>query len=98
MAWLFASGLAVDIVLLVIAGEALWLRLARRWGGYAIMCRLMPGVLMLLALRAALTGQSWLWIAVPLTASFPFHLADLASGPGRPSKKRASPLPDPPQI
>ena len=32
---------------------------------------------MLLALRSALTGASWPWIAAPLAASFPFHIADL---------------------
>lgn len=87
LAWLFASGIAADVVLVVIALEALWLRLGRRWQIVAIMCRLMPGLLMMLALRAALTGQGWVWIALPLTLSFPFHLADLRFGPGRRTKK-----------
>ena len=39
--------------------------------------RLLPGALMLLALRAALTGMAWPWIALALMASFPAHLADL---------------------
>jgi hypothetical protein len=34
--------------------------------------------MMLLALRAALTGLAWPWIALALAASFPAHLADLA--------------------
>ena len=34
-------------------------------------------VLMMLALRAALTGAAWQWIALPLVLSFPLHLADL---------------------
>ncbi|OYW23602.1 MULTISPECIES: hypothetical protein [unclassified Sphingomonas] len=87
LAWLFASGVAADVVLIVIALEAVWLRLRRRWLVIAIMCRLMPGLLMMLALRAALTGQGWVWIALPLTLSFPFHLADLRFGPGRRTKK-----------
>ncbi|WP_374142720.1 hypothetical protein [Sphingomonas sp.] len=87
MAALFANGLAADIILVVIAGEAIWLRLRRRWLLLAILCRLMPGILMMVALRAALTGQSWQWIALPLTLSFPFHLADLHFGPGRRAKK-----------
>ncbi len=87
MAGLFASGLAADIILVVIAGEAIWLRLWRRWHIVAILCRLMPGLLMMVALRAALTGQGWVWIAVPLTLSFPFHLADLRFGPGMRAKK-----------
>lgn len=82
MSGLFASGLAADIILVVIAGEAIWLRLWRRWTIVAILCRLMPGALMMVALRAVLTGQSWVWIAVPLTLSFPFHMADLRFGPG----------------
>ena len=90
MGWLFSTGLAVDIVLLVIAIEALWLRLRRRWPPMALLCRLMPGVMMLLALRAALNGLDWVWIAVPLAASFPFHLADLRFGEGWRTQKGAS--------
>ena len=36
-----------------------------------------PGVFLLLALRMALTGAGWAWIAVFLAASFPFHIADI---------------------
>ncbi|MBV8971892.1 MAG: hypothetical protein JO290_06325 [Sphingomonadaceae bacterium] len=37
----------------------------------------LPGVLILLALRAALTGAGWSVVAAWLAASFPAHLADL---------------------
>ena len=37
-----------------------------------------PGACLILALRAALTGSNWIWIAAPLAVSLPFHLADLA--------------------
>ena len=77
----FASGHAVDVVLLVIAMEfaVMSLRSAReRGGGLDRVLALMPGVCMLLALRASLTGAPWPWIAAALAASFPFHLADLA--------------------
>jgi hypothetical protein len=47
------------------------------WGGRAAALRLLPGALMLLALRAALLGLCWPWIALALAASFPAHLADL---------------------
>lgn len=87
MPGLFASGIAADIILVVIAVEALWLRLRERWLLIAIICRVMPGAMMMLALRAALTGQGWMWIAVPLTLSFPFHLVDLRFGPGLRAKK-----------
>ena len=73
---LFASGHAVDIVLLVIALELAWL-LRSGWGVGDALLRLGPGVLLLLALRAALTGLDWRWIALPLLLSFPVHLADL---------------------
>ncbi|MES2754878.1 MAG: hypothetical protein V4659_09460 [Pseudomonadota bacterium] len=78
MAWLFASGHAVDIVLAVIAAELVWLTARRRWRVGDALLRLGPGALMLLALRASLTGSDWPWIALPLALSFPVHLADLA--------------------
>ncbi|MBA3811885.1 MAG: hypothetical protein H0X27_09670 [Caulobacteraceae bacterium] len=38
---------------------------------------LAPGVCLLLALRATLTGAGWPWIAAFLAASFPVHILDL---------------------
>lgn len=76
--WLFAQGHAVDVILLVMAGELAWLWRVSRWTASAATLRLLPGALMLLALRAALTGMTWPWIAVALLLSFPAHLADLA--------------------
>ena len=73
----FASGHAVDLVLLVIAVEFVFLSLRRRGPMVDRLLALLPGVFMLLALRAALTGAAWPWIAAPLAASFPFHIADL---------------------
>ncbi|MDX2276553.1 MAG: hypothetical protein NW206_13970 [Hyphomonadaceae bacterium] len=75
------SGRAVDLVLLVIVAEFALLT----WFGRGQPRRtaidwffaLMPGALLLLALRAALTGSDWPWIAVLIAASFPFHLIDL---------------------
>ena len=63
-------------MLLVIAVELVWL-IRKGWGVGEALLRLGPGVLMLLALRAALTGLDWRWIALPLLLSFPVHLADL---------------------
>lgn len=83
MYWLFASGIAVDIVLVVMACEAAWLVLGRGWRGADMLLRLAPGALMMLALRAALTGAAWPWIALPLAVSFPIHLADLRQRPRR---------------
>ena len=78
MTWLFASGHAIDIVLAVIAVEALWLITRARWRVHRALLCLVPGALMLLALRAALTGLDWRWIAALLLLSFPVNLADLA--------------------
>lgn len=83
MTWLFAQGHAVDLVLLVMAGELVWLVRTRRWPTPDAVLRLLPGALMLLALRAALTGMVWPWIAAALALSFPAHLADLRRRPTR---------------
>ncbi|MDP2131585.1 MAG: hypothetical protein U0975_04345 [Erythrobacter sp.] len=77
MEWLFASGHAADLILGVLAIEALWLRRARGWGWGAILALLGPAALMILGLRAALTGAQWWWIALPLGLSLPLHLIDL---------------------
>lgn len=75
----FASGFAADLVLAVLAVEALWLIAVARWPvGKMLLC-LLPGALMMLALRAALTGAGWPWVALALAASFPVHLADVWS-------------------
>lgn len=83
-AWLFASGHAVDIVLAVLAVELVWLVTRGKWRVADALLRLGPGAMMLVAVRAALTGQDWPWIALALLASFPLHIADLAKGRSRP--------------
>ena len=76
MSWLFGSGHAVDVVLVVIAAEFIWL-VARGSKVTASALLLLPAVFILLALRGALTGSSWFWIALPLAVSLPFHLLDV---------------------
>ena len=72
----FASGRAVDVVLAVLAVEAIWLRW--RGNGWAdIVPALLPAVLMMVALRAALTGMAWPFVSLPLALAFPVHLYDL---------------------
>jgi len=83
MIWLFTSGHAVDIVLLVLGIELGWLVTKGGWGLADAFARLGPGALMMLALRAALTGLDWRWIALPLLVSFPVHLVDIARSTGR---------------
>ncbi len=70
----FASGHAVDVVLAVLAVEAGWL-----WsrGRRDIIAALVPGALILIGLRAALTGAEWPVVALWLALSFPAHLFDL---------------------
>jgi hypothetical protein len=77
--FLFERGHAADLILVVLAAEALWLRAARGWGWGAIAGLLGPAALIVLGLRAALTGGAWWWIALPLAASLPLHLMDLRS-------------------
>lgn len=76
MTELFASGHAVDVVLAVLALEAFWLKF-RGVGWRDIMSTLLAAVLMMIALRSALTGQAWPMIAIPLALSFPAHIYDL---------------------
>lgn len=61
----------------VLALEALWL-VARGRPVADIALALLPAALILLGLRAALTGAAWPWIALPLAAAWPVHMADLA--------------------
>ena len=79
----FTSGHAVDLVLIVILAEFVYLSTRRRrFSSRApVIDRVLafaPGVCLLLAVRAALTGAGWVWVALALAASFPFHLADLS--------------------
>jgi hypothetical protein len=72
----FASGRAVDVVLLVLLVEGVWLSArGQRWAD--IIPALLPAVLMMLALRAALTGMAWPFVSLPLALAFPVHLLDL---------------------
>ncbi len=78
MSGLFASGHAADIILAVMLAEALWLVGRRGWPVTDAVTLMLPGALMIVALRAALLGLEWPWIALPLILSLPVHLTDLA--------------------
>ncbi|WP_448585249.1 hypothetical protein [Thermaurantiacus sp.] len=79
------SGRAVDVVLAVLALEALAvLVLAPRRRG-ALLLALLPGALLLLALKAALAGWGWEAIALGLALALPAHLADLRGRLAAPS-------------
>ena len=73
---LFSSGHAADIVLAVLAAEALWLK-SRGWSWGALAGLLGPAALIVLGLRAALVGAPWYWVSLPVALAFPLHLLDL---------------------
>ncbi len=72
----FTSGHAVDLVLAFMAVEAVVLVMMKR-RALTVVLTILPGAVMILALRAALTGAGWQWVAIWLTVSLPLHLADL---------------------
>ena len=72
----FASGHAVDIVLAVILVEVAVL-ITRGREPIAVIVAVLPGAMILLAVRAALTGAGWPFVALALVLSFPLHMLDL---------------------
>ena len=88
MAEWFASGRAIDLILLALALEGaflLWLGRRRGLALAAWMPALAAGAALLLALRLALAAAAWPWIAAVLLLSLLAHLFDLARRlePGR---------------
>jgi hypothetical protein len=83
MGELFTSGRILDGILVLVALETLLLWLLRRRFGRGpdfadIAPTLTAGALLLLALRAAVGGLWWGWIAAPLTLALVAHIIDLA--------------------
>nr|WP_298929779.1 hypothetical protein [uncultured Erythrobacter sp.] len=76
MSWFFQSGHAADLILAVLACEAVWLK-TRGWRWSAVAGFLGPAALIVLGLRAALVGAPWYFVAMPLALSLPLHLYDL---------------------
>jgi hypothetical protein len=81
---LVTSGRAIDVILAVVALEAALLlanryRVGRRTrlAPLDVLGQLLAGVLLLLAVRSALTGADYRLTAVLLLASLPAHLFDL---------------------
>lgn len=76
------SGLAIDLVLVVVALEvavlAAWPRLRGSMTLMDVAGLVAPGVMLMLALRSALTDAPYTMTAVFLTAAFAFHLWDVA--------------------
>ncbi len=79
----FRSGRVAELILALLALEfaALAAWRAVTGGGpapRALLPFLLAGACFALALRAALTGQGWAWVAAPLGAAFLAHVWDLA--------------------
>ena len=82
MQQLVVSGRIVDLILLLVAVEVVVLGCirARRGSGIewrALLPNLLAGAALLLALRAAITGAAWPWIALWLAVAGLAHVADL---------------------
>ena len=79
---MFRSGRMADIVIAVMVLEALGFAFAararpRHWSLGVMLAGLLPGVFLVLALRAALVQASSLWIALALSAALVSHLLDV---------------------
>jgi len=79
---LFTSGRIVDIALALMALEmaGLWVVSRARNGVFpfsALAWNVAAGASLLLALRAALTGAGWPWLALFLTAALVAHIGDV---------------------
>jgi hypothetical protein len=80
---LFSSGRIIDLILALVAVEAIVLLAYRLLTGRGIpaaglLVNLFAGVFLLLALRSALLNLDWIWTAGWLAAALVAHLADLA--------------------
>jgi hypothetical protein len=94
------TGTAVDVILAVVGIEAILLLAVHLVTGRGlapldVLGQLMAGVMLLAALRCALTGADGRWTLGFLAASFPAHVFDLVRRWRRPDKPppRAAALP-----
>ncbi|HSO81002.1 hypothetical protein [Thiocapsa sp.] len=83
MAELFASGRLIDLILGLVAVEAIALTVLHRLTGKGVAPRdlvglLLAGAFLLVAVRFALTGAEWIWVGAWLALALVAHLADLA--------------------
>jgi len=77
---LFDTGRIADVILSLLALEAMLaiVLLRRDRSRFArLVPMLLAGALLVVALRGALTGAGWPWIAPALAGAFLAHLADL---------------------
>ena len=82
MNWLFVSGHAADLILVVLVLEGMILAWHHHRTGRGLALRevlpfLLAGAAFALSLRAALTGAGWMLVALPLMGALAAHLWDL---------------------
>ena len=82
MAEFFTSERSIDLVLLMIALEAIALMVLWRMSRCPLpplvtLLILAPGACLLLAARAALAGASWVWVSSLFLVALFIHLVDL---------------------
>ena len=80
---LFSTGRVVDIILVFVFLEAVYIAVHRGKTGRGVRLRevasgMLAGVFLLLALRCALVDERWPWIATWLLFALIAHLSDLA--------------------
>jgi uncharacterized membrane protein YGL010W len=83
VAELFASGRIIDLILALVAVEAVVLlayayRTGRGISPAGLLSNLAAGLFLLLALRTTLLNQSWILVASLLTAALFAHVIDLS--------------------
>jgi hypothetical protein len=76
MSEFFAGGYAADFALIALALEVVALIQFRCRVPANVITAALPGVCLLLALRAALVGAGWMWVCFWLTIALPAHLLD----------------------
>ena len=83
MAYWITSGHLVEAILVLTVIEFLALTIYHRQTGRGLSpsrlgWTLLSGVCLLIALREALVGSGWIWIAAALTGALGAHVTDLA--------------------
>lgn len=78
----FQSGRIIDVIVALVLLEALALSLRHRVtlrgpSPAELFPNLASGLCLMLAVRAALTGSAWTWVALALALSLVAHLVDL---------------------
>jgi hypothetical protein len=78
----FVSGRAIDLIIICMIVQALVLTAYFRKTGLGVapqefLPNLLSGAFLMLAVRCALTGAWWGWVALLLLSSLAAHLADM---------------------